>query len=518
MLWGWCVAGAAFLPLIGFVLWRWPLTRSVPCLALSLLGVLAPLVLADRAAYGAWTASLWNFVKYNVVGGGDSALYGVEGPLFYLKNAALNFQAMLPLVLLAPIAGLAWAAGGRGGGGRQPIAAAPPATAVLALVVAPVYLWGAAISALPHKEERFLFVVYSLVGGRERRFLDVVLAWGVQGGRWEGVGALRRAPPPHGSTHHAGSVVGLGLQLRPTEAGLQPRDACHPLGFGKAIQAPSTLTRTSPSRAQTRRRALPLQWRWSMASWGRSRGCCPERRRPAAAGSCCAESERWHSPSLAWDPWRDWRRSPPHTARPPSLCWRCRRPVTAAPLGRCAWDPNGTASPAPFGCRATATVRSSSSPGSRACSPDPSTIRRWGKGGEDRVLRGSCWESRCAESMAPCERAPVLLEPQVQGGSRASPRQLNDRNAEELENAWTSSERCDYLFTQRWLEDGEYVYQDALPHGESWVVARAGGVARPRPAPPLACVFRSGPGPGPDGSRGMGFACRGGDDVVMAMS
>lgn len=37
-------------------------------------------------------ASLWNFVRYNVVGGGDSALYGVEDASFYLRNALNNFQ------------------------------------------------------------------------------------------------------------------------------------------------------------------------------------------------------------------------------------------------------------------------------------------------------------------------------------------------------------------------------------------------------------------------------------------
>lgn len=33
----------------------------------------------------------------------------------------------------------------------------------LALALSPAYIWFAAISALPHKEERFLYVVYPLV-------------------------------------------------------------------------------------------------------------------------------------------------------------------------------------------------------------------------------------------------------------------------------------------------------------------------------------------------------------------
>lgn len=46
--------------------------------------------------------SAWNFFRYNVVGGGDSALYGVEGPLFYLRNGVLNLNLALPLALALP--------------------------------------------------------------------------------------------------------------------------------------------------------------------------------------------------------------------------------------------------------------------------------------------------------------------------------------------------------------------------------------------------------------------------------
>ena len=46
--------------------------------------------------------SIWNFVKYNVVGGGDSALYGVEPATSYLKNGALNLNVGLVLFCLFP--------------------------------------------------------------------------------------------------------------------------------------------------------------------------------------------------------------------------------------------------------------------------------------------------------------------------------------------------------------------------------------------------------------------------------
>ena len=50
--------------------------------------------------------SLWNFVRYNVFGGGDSALYGVEGPSFYLRNGLNNLNVILPLGLIYPLVAL----------------------------------------------------------------------------------------------------------------------------------------------------------------------------------------------------------------------------------------------------------------------------------------------------------------------------------------------------------------------------------------------------------------------------
>ncbi|RMZ53697.1 hypothetical protein APUTEX25_003231 [Auxenochlorella protothecoides] len=171
VVWGWCVAGIAFLPLALLVLLSCPLARSLPALALALLATLAPLALADRAAYGRWTVSLLNFVRYNVVGGGDSALYGIEGPAFYLRNAAVNFQAGLALVMAAPLA--------------LPLAGLPKKARVSlgALVLGPAFLWLAAISALPHKEERFLFVMCVAAGttvlalGRGSRAALRMLGW-----------------------------------------------------------------------------------------------------------------------------------------------------------------------------------------------------------------------------------------------------------------------------------------------------------------------------------------------------
>ena len=105
--------------------------------------------------------SLWNFIVYNVVGGGDSALYGVEGRGFYLRNGANQLVAVLPLALLGFPLVAAW----------QRLRALPGRLPLRVLVAAsPVCLWLAALSMLPHKEERFLYVVYPLV--RTHTILD----------------------------------------------------------------------------------------------------------------------------------------------------------------------------------------------------------------------------------------------------------------------------------------------------------------------------------------------------------
>lgn len=136
--------------------------------------------------------SLWNFVKYNVIGGGQSALYGVEGPAYYLHNGVLAFNLALPLALALPLlaalqrfccrksdaaaptgssrqssdpASAAKMPPRHSSGAGQGLGQGGPLREWLRVVAAlsPLWLWLAAISVLPHKEERFLYVVYPLV-------------------------------------------------------------------------------------------------------------------------------------------------------------------------------------------------------------------------------------------------------------------------------------------------------------------------------------------------------------------
>lgn len=93
----------------------------------------------DHVYYGKWTSSVVNLLIYNVLGGGESHLYGTEGPLFYLKNGFNNFNFGFVLALLFIV--------------MFPIAKRKY-TKELFVVISPFYIWLAFMSLQPHKEER----------------------------------------------------------------------------------------------------------------------------------------------------------------------------------------------------------------------------------------------------------------------------------------------------------------------------------------------------------------------------
>ena len=88
--------------------------------------------------------------SYNVFGSGDSALYGVENSTYYLRNGANNLNLLLPLSLLAPFLFIA----------RMCFRKFRDKASVLLIACSPQWVWLGAITLLPHKEERFMYVVY----------------------------------------------------------------------------------------------------------------------------------------------------------------------------------------------------------------------------------------------------------------------------------------------------------------------------------------------------------------------
>ncbi|OAY84123.1 Dol-P-Man:Man(6)GlcNAc(2)-PP-Dol alpha-1,2-mannosyltransferase [Ananas comosus] len=145
---GWPFSILVVLPVTVYSLIRGPFKRVFLAGLLTSLSLLALSVFADYYCYGRWTSSVFNLLKYNVLGGGESHLYGTEEMSFYFRNGFNNFNFCFVLALLfvaiLPIAKKKYAPD-------------------LVIVVSPVYIWLAFMSLQAHKEERFLYPIYPLI-------------------------------------------------------------------------------------------------------------------------------------------------------------------------------------------------------------------------------------------------------------------------------------------------------------------------------------------------------------------
>ena len=157
---GWPFAGVAAIPYglaslraVGFAPTLFAVSISL------LLSSLASFAI-DRHFYGRDTWSVANIVRYNVLAdtGGNSQLYGVESPTFYLRNLANAFNVALLASLAAPFAATSASAF------RETPPARRAAYAKLLLAYSPFPLALAFFSALAHKEERFMYVAYPHLG------------------------------------------------------------------------------------------------------------------------------------------------------------------------------------------------------------------------------------------------------------------------------------------------------------------------------------------------------------------
>ncbi|KAL5736522.1 hypothetical protein ACOSP7_030990 [Xanthoceras sorbifolium] len=147
---GWPFSILAFLPVVFYSLAR-RFRQAFLAGAVTSLACLALSVYVDYQYYKRWTSSVLNLLVYNVLGGGESHLYGTEGPLYYLRNGFNNFNFCFVLALL--FLGIL---------GILPIARKKYVPDLL-IVVSPLYIWLGFMSLQPHKEERFLYPVYPLV-------------------------------------------------------------------------------------------------------------------------------------------------------------------------------------------------------------------------------------------------------------------------------------------------------------------------------------------------------------------
>uniref|UniRef100_A0A9I9DX93 Mannosyltransferase n=1 Tax=Cucumis melo TaxID=3656 RepID=A0A9I9DX93_CUCME len=144
---GWPFSILVFLPVTLYSLRR-KFKEAFLAGALTSIALLAFSLLVDYYYYKRWTSSVLNLLIYNVLGGGESHLYGTEGPLFYLRNGFNNFNVCFVLALLFV--------------GILPISRKKYVPDLL-VVISPIYIWLAFMSLQPHKEERFLYPIYPLI-------------------------------------------------------------------------------------------------------------------------------------------------------------------------------------------------------------------------------------------------------------------------------------------------------------------------------------------------------------------
>lgn len=137
------------------------------------------MVAIDTLFYGETTIVPWNIVKYNVFPDTSRGpeLYGTEPWTYYIHNLLLNVNVALPLALLsAPALLVTHRIDNRRLGERAGPERSSPYT-LLAVRLAPMYVWFAIFFTQAHKEERFMFPVYPLICFNAAVCLYLIRSW-----------------------------------------------------------------------------------------------------------------------------------------------------------------------------------------------------------------------------------------------------------------------------------------------------------------------------------------------------
>lgn len=140
-----------------------------------------PVFLVDSYLYGRPTLAWFNIIYYNLISPiGGPELYGTEPASFYIANLLLNFNILVPLALLSLPGLLITLQYDKRRLGRHQRDAQPgesSAYALLALRLAPFYLWLVVFTLQPHKEERFMYPAYPLLCMNAAVGLYLVRGW-----------------------------------------------------------------------------------------------------------------------------------------------------------------------------------------------------------------------------------------------------------------------------------------------------------------------------------------------------
>ncbi|EJD54569.1 glycosyltransferase family 22 protein [Auricularia subglabra TFB-10046 SS5] len=150
--------------------------------------VIVPVFAIDTVAYNRFVLTPLNIITYNIFGGSERGpdLYGTEPASFYILNLLLNFNTLALLALFSlPALAITYAhdnkrveagfirifhhalsnkakAAGQSAPSQRELEVSSAYT-MLAVRLAPFYLWLGVLSAQAHKEERFMFPAYPLL-------------------------------------------------------------------------------------------------------------------------------------------------------------------------------------------------------------------------------------------------------------------------------------------------------------------------------------------------------------------
>jgi alpha-1,2-mannosyltransferase len=140
---GWPFCIICILPIVLHSLYDFNIKNVLKFSIFTIFIILFPMILIDSYYYNKITVTTLNLVLYNK--GSGSELYGVEPWSFYLKNLFLNFNFILIFSFLAPFSLLL------------------TSNFKKILFILPYFIWFIFFTIIPHKEERFMFVIYPLL-------------------------------------------------------------------------------------------------------------------------------------------------------------------------------------------------------------------------------------------------------------------------------------------------------------------------------------------------------------------
>lgn len=165
---GWPFAALVGIPIAVDMLWKRRMFKTFATwAALALVTILVPMTVIDSSYFGRIVVAPLNLVIYNIFTSHGPNIYGTEPWSFYLINGFLNYNIVWLLALLTPVLLLLchWFVKARS---RSTL------NLPYYLSLAPLYLWLLVFWLQPHKEERFLFPIYPLIGLCGAISLDVV--------------------------------------------------------------------------------------------------------------------------------------------------------------------------------------------------------------------------------------------------------------------------------------------------------------------------------------------------------